>query len=114
MHGSFRGQCGGKAAGTKPSVYVEFEAHRRATPLFERAGVPARVYHYPSGFRGATCRLTDKAAPQCGFLLPPGLCDEYSIGSFMSWSQSRIYLDVFKMGEFYFGFGFGDTTSRVC
>ena len=37
VHGGFGGQRGSKAPSTKPSVYVELEAHRRVTPCFERA-----------------------------------------------------------------------------
>ena len=48
-----------------------------------RAGVSGGVYHYPCGVKGTACRLLDKAARQCGFLLPPGLKNQYSIGIYM-------------------------------
>ena len=34
MHRRFREKWGGEEPGTKPSVHVELEAHRRATPFF--------------------------------------------------------------------------------
>ena len=33
VHDDFWGYQGGKALGTRPSVYVDLEAHRRATPV---------------------------------------------------------------------------------
>ena len=36
-NGGFRGYRGGEEPSTKPSVHVELEAHRRATPRFAGA-----------------------------------------------------------------------------
>ena len=72
----FEDSEGARKLEQKPSEHVEFGAHRRATPFFGSAGVRGEfiITHV---VRGATCRLPDRAARQCGFLLPPGLYDEY-------------------------------------
>ena len=89
------------------------EANRRATKFLERAGVPGGVYHYPCRDCGATCRLLDKAASQCDLLLPPGHYEGYSIGRYISWSQSRIYLKRVQDGRIIFCLDFGDKRYRL-
>ena len=114
VHHGFRGQYGGNAAGSKPNVHFQFEAHRRATKFSERAGAPAGVYRYPCRARGATYRRPDKAARQCGFLLLPGLYYEDSIGRLYLGPRGKIDLTRFQDGRILFVLDFGDLTSRRC